>query len=97
MKNINLMKEKLIRLLLATLVFSEVCSQTKEFIPYVYPHSTARIQEMYSGPHMENARRSVREMDSVILNGKYKANFESVSRHKTPEWYMDAKLCCGFP
>ncbi|MFO7933444.1 MAG: alpha-L-fucosidase [Bacteroidales bacterium] len=31
-------------------------------------------------------------MDSVIYNGPYKANYESLSLHRTPNWFRDAKF-----
>lgn len=34
----------------------------------------------------------LKEIDRVIENGKYKADWHSLSEHKTPEWYRNAKL-----
>ncbi len=34
----------------------------------------------------------LKQIDHVIENGSYKANWQSLSRHKTPEWYMRDKL-----
>ena len=31
-------------------------------------------------------------IDSVNENGKYKANWASLSNHKVPEWYMYGKV-----
>ena len=32
------------------------------------------------------------EIDRVIENGKYKDNWQSLCRHKAPQWYCDSKL-----
>lgn len=34
----------------------------------------------------------LKQIDKVNENGKYKADWESLSHHKTPEWYMHDKL-----
>lgn len=34
----------------------------------------------------------LRQIDSVIENGKYKADWASLSGHKTPDWYYKGKL-----
>lgn len=39
-----------------------------------------------------NKEQYLKEIDSVIANGKYKDDWESLSNHKTPEWYYRDKL-----
>lgn len=34
----------------------------------------------------------LQQIDDVIANGKYKDNWESLSNHKTPDWYYNGKL-----
>lgn len=34
----------------------------------------------------------LKQIDSVIENGKYKDNWQSLSHHKTPDWYVRDKL-----
>lgn len=34
----------------------------------------------------------LQQIDDVIANGKYKDNWESLSNHKTPDWYHNGKL-----
>ena len=34
----------------------------------------------------------LQEIEAVIASGKYKANWQSLSQHKTPQWYYGAKL-----
>jgi alpha-L-fucosidase len=34
----------------------------------------------------------LQEIEAVIACGKYKANWQSLSQHKTPQWYYGAKL-----
>lgn len=34
----------------------------------------------------------IKQIDSVIENGKYKADWQSLSHHKTPEWYCRDKF-----
>lgn len=34
----------------------------------------------------------LKQIDDVIANGKYKANWQSLSNHKTPSWYYHDKL-----
>lgn len=34
----------------------------------------------------------LKQIDDVIANGKYKDNWESLSNHKTPDWYCRDKL-----
>ena len=34
----------------------------------------------------------LQEIENVIATGKYKANWQSLSQHKTPQWYYAAKL-----
>ncbi len=37
-------------------------------------------------------QKYLQQIDAVIANGKYKDNWESLSNHKTPEWYYNGKL-----
>lgn len=39
-----------------------------------------------------NKQQYLEQIDSVIENGKYKDNWQSLSNHKTPEWFMDGKF-----
>ena len=59
---------------------------------FIYKHNIRELHRLYAEKHIENARKASREMDSVIFNGPYKANYESLSLHPTPEWFMDAKF-----
>lgn len=34
----------------------------------------------------------LQQIDDVITNGKYKDSWESLSNHKTPDWYYNGKL-----
>jgi alpha-L-fucosidase len=34
----------------------------------------------------------LKQIDSVIANGKYKDNWQSLSDHKTPDWYYKGKF-----
>lgn len=34
----------------------------------------------------------LQEIETVIAGGKYKANWQSLSQHKTPQWYYGSKL-----
>ena len=34
----------------------------------------------------------LKQIDSAIENGKYKADWQSLSHHKTPDWYIRDKL-----
>lgn len=34
----------------------------------------------------------LQQIDDVITNGKYKDSWESLSNHKTPDWYYKGKL-----
>lgn len=34
----------------------------------------------------------LQQIDDVITNGKYKDRWESLSNHKTPDWYYNGKL-----
>lgn len=34
----------------------------------------------------------LQQIDDVIINGKYKDSWESLSNHKTPDWYYNGKL-----
>ncbi len=38
------------------------------------------------------AEKYLKIIDEVIANGKYQANWQSLSQHKTPEWYYRGKL-----
>ena len=73
------------------------------FIPHAYPqqtghakfiskHSTSQLYQLFTEQHLEKARKACRAMDSVIDQGPYKANSESISLHQTPEWFKDAKF-----
>ncbi len=39
-----------------------------------------------------NRQEYLEQIESVIANGKYKDNWQSLSNHKTPEWYYRDKL-----
>ena len=39
-----------------------------------------------------NQKEWLRKIDEVIKNGPYEASWESLSKHKTPDWFRDAKL-----
>ena len=41
---------------------------------------------------MKSARKDLEEMERVVFEGPYKASFASLSKHTTPEWYMDGKF-----
>ena len=64
-------------------------SGTKKF---VYKQKTQQLYQMFTKQQIEKAKQSRMEMDSVIYNGPYKANYASLSLHQTPEWFRDAKF-----
>ena len=39
-----------------------------------------------------NKEEYLKEIDNVVKNGKYDDNWESLSAHETPKWFMDAKF-----
>ena len=34
----------------------------------------------------------LKQIDEVIENGKYKANFQSLAHHKIPDWFTERKF-----
>ena len=62
-----------------------------DFEPYIFNYSTAQLKK-FTKQHVKRARKELKEMDQVILQGPFKTSFESLSKHTTPEWYKDAKL-----
>ena len=34
----------------------------------------------------------LKKIDDVIAQGPYEANWESLEKHQTPQWFRDAKL-----
>jgi alpha-L-fucosidase len=79
-------------LLLAPFFHTIGYPQNQQNEKFIFKHNTYQLHELFSGQHLDKAKESRRKMDSVVFNGKYKANYESLSQHKTPEWFMDAKF-----
>ena len=59
---------------------------------FIYKHNTQQLNQLFTDQNLEMARKARHEMDSVIYNGPYKASYESVALHKTPEWFIDANV-----
>ena len=86
-----------INLLLITyfLLYTSSCNQDLkkvEFSKYSYKYSIEDLHEKFSNDVIESAKNDREELNRINQNGKYQANFESLDKHKTPDWYKDAKL-----
>jgi len=86
------MKKTLSVIVLAVSLLPNECAQINVYEKFIYKQKTHQLYQLYSEKHLEKARKSWKEMDSVIYNGPYKASYESLSLHQTPEWFRDAKF-----
>ncbi len=63
-----------------------------DYVPYKYPYTPQELLENY-GPAMEKkAKAAWAAIDKVNAQGPYKNSFESLAKHRCPEWFKDAKL-----
>ena len=62
------------------------------FTPYKYQYTVEQLSKSYSAEVMNKAKKATAEMETVIKNGPYKANYDKIDRHRTPEWFIDAKF-----
>ncbi len=86
------MKKTLSVVLVAVSLLSNVYPQNNGYDKFIYKPKIHQLYQLFSEQHLEKAKKSCIEMDSVIYNGPYKANYESLSLHQTPEWFRDAKF-----
>lgn len=64
----------------------------KNFKPFIYP-SPQELLEKYSDEVMMKAALEMARINHLNnRNGNYTSTWESLDRHKAPEWYLDAKF-----
>jgi alpha-L-fucosidase len=63
-----------------------------DFKPYRYRLTTEELRAQWSQEQMRRARSAIEEIDAVNQRGPWKPTWESLDRHRAPEWFRDAKL-----
>jgi alpha-L-fucosidase len=63
-----------------------------DFKPYRYPFATEELRARFSEAQMRRAAAAVKEMTAVNEKGPWKPIWESLDKHRAPEWFSDAKL-----
>ena len=63
-----------------------------DFKPLQFEYSTEQLMEKFSANQMERAAKELNEIQSVNEKGPWKPTWESLDRHRAPEWFQDAKL-----
>lgn len=59
---------------------------------YRYKYTIEELQREFSQPMIKNAFNEMQALEEVNRKGIYQGTFSSINKHKTPEWYKDAKL-----
>jgi alpha-L-fucosidase len=57
-----------------------------------YPYSLKDMREKFSDKMMQDAAKEYQRMTDVIDKGQWKADWESLEKHQSPEWYSDIKF-----
>ena len=86
------MERTLSILVIMVSLFTHVDAQVKGYEKFIYKHKTEELYQLFTEQHLERVKKSFQEMDSMIHTGPYKANYESLSLHQTPEWFRNAKF-----
>jgi alpha-L-fucosidase len=60
--------------------------------PFHYPRSPEEIRQAETSALTTRAAAARRAREATIARGPYAATFESISTHRAPEWFQDAKL-----
>ncbi len=63
-----------------------------DFEPFSFEYSIEQLHEQFSEKMICQARDDMQILGQVNREGKYRGILQSIDRHKTPEWYLDAKL-----
>lgn len=66
--------------------------RSSNFRPYRYKYSIEKLHDNYSKSMIKAAKAEIAELNRINDQGQYKATLESLAKHPTPEWYVDAKL-----
>lgn len=67
-------------------------SKPIEYKGYIYKYSIEDLLKKQTPIQVKNAEKALEELESTNAIGKYKADFESLDKHKLPEWFADAKF-----
>ncbi len=62
------------------------------YVPYRYSKSPDDLWREETATLTERAARARQAIDGVIERGQYKATFDSIATHQSPEWFLDAKF-----
>jgi hypothetical protein len=63
-----------------------------DYEPLKYQYSVEELSKIFSIQIIENAKKSTAEMEAVIDHESYKMTFDKIDKHRTPEWFKDAKF-----
>lgn len=60
--------------------------------PFTYPRTPQDIWRSETAAQLARSREAWRAIDETIARGPYVGTFESIARHRAPEWFADAKF-----
>lgn len=63
-----------------------------DFQPFHYKYSVEQLEAMYSEGQMERAAKELKEIRAINDSGKWKPTWESLDKHRAPDWYLNAKF-----
>ncbi|MGA2620841.1 MAG: alpha-L-fucosidase [Thermoguttaceae bacterium] len=63
-----------------------------DFKPFQFEFSTEQLMEKLSTGQMNRAEAELKAIQAVNQSGQWKPTWESLDRHRAPEWFLDAKL-----
>ncbi len=64
----------------------------ESYVPKLYKLNLQQISDAYSADTMKRGQETYARVMKMIDEGKWKANGESIDKHKCPEWFIDAKF-----
>jgi alpha-L-fucosidase len=60
--------------------------------PFNYPRTPDDLWRSETGALLEHSAQARAGIERTIARGPYRATFKSISTHKAPEWFLDAKF-----
>ena len=60
-----------------------------DFTPFRFAFSAEQLREKFSGDQMKRAEAELKEIQAVNEKGPWKPTWESLDKHRAPEWFLD--------